>query len=171
MSNPIRGLYYRWDVRKLCAEGPTDELDRRCQTAVLVTSLAALERVREERPAALERVRATAGFSLGEITALVFAGALPLEGALRLVEVRSAAMRAAAAERRGGMLTLWLAPDANLPHALLRAREHAAERGVPAPVCQVANYLYPGCKVIAGDEEVRTTSISFLRRPNDTIEV
>ncbi|KAL0851657.1 hypothetical protein ABMA28_007429 [Loxostege sticticalis] len=149
-----------WDVLKVCTEGPAAELDARCQTAVLVTSLAALERAREERPAALQRVRAVAGFSLGEITALVYAGALPFEGALKLVEIRSAAMRAASAERPGGMLTLWLAADANLPHALLRAREHAAERGVAGPVCQVANYLYPGCKVVAGDEE----ALKFLEK-------
>lgn len=144
---------------RVCMEGPEEELQRRCQTAVLVTSLAALERVREERPAALQRVRAAAGFSLGEIGALVWARALDLEPALRLVEVRAAAMRAASLARRGGMLTLWLGADANLPHALLRAREHAARSGVPAPVCQVANYLYPGCKVIAGDEEVNTNNL------------
>lgn len=150
----------RWDVARVCAEGPEDELARRCQTAVLVTSLAALERVRDERPGALERVRAAAGFSLGEIAALVFADALSLERALRLVELRAAAMRAAAAARPGGMLTVWLAADARLNFALLRAREHAAERGVDAPVCQVANYLYPACKVVAGDEE----ALRFLER-------
>lgn len=142
-----------WDVARVCLEGPEDELARRCQTAVLVTSLAALERVREERPAAVERVRAAAGFSLGEIAALVFADALSLERALRLVELRAAAMRAASAGRPGGMLTVWLAADARLSAAMHRAREHATERGLEGPVCQVANYLYPGCKVLAGDEE------------------
>lgn len=141
-----------WDVWRVCTEGPEEELQRRCQTAVLVTALAALERVRDERPAALERVRAAAGFSLGEVAALTWAGALHLEAALRLVELRAAAMRAAAAERPGGMLTVWLAPAARLPLAMLRAREHAAANGLPDAVCQVANYMYPGCKVIAGDQ-------------------
>lgn len=141
-------------MARVCAEGPEQELARRCQTAVLVTSLAALERVRDERPGAVERVRAVAGFSLGEIAALVFADALSLERALRLVELRAAAMRAASAARPGGMLTVWLTPDARLNFALLRAREHAAEQGVDSPVCQVANYLFPGCKVVAGDEQV-----------------
>ncbi|XP_013176771.1 PREDICTED: uncharacterized protein LOC106124542 isoform X1 [Papilio xuthus] len=141
-----------WDVRRVCTEGPEEELQRRCQVAVLVTSLAALERARDERPAAVERARAAAGFSLGEIGALVFAGALPFERALRLAELRAAAMQAAAAARAGGMLTVWLAADARLGEALARARDHAAERGVHRPVCAVANYLYPGCKVVAGDE-------------------
>ncbi|XP_041975131.1 probable malonyl-CoA-acyl carrier protein transacylase, mitochondrial [Aricia agestis] len=141
-----------WDVARLCLEGPESELAARCQTAVLVTSLAALEAARDARPAAVERAVAAAGFSLGEFAALVFAGALPLEGALRLVELRAAAMSAAAAARAGGMLTVWLGADARLPQLLHAAREHA--RATTAdPVCEVANYLFPGCKVLAGDEE------------------
>lgn len=45
----------------------------------MVTSLAALEQLKEERPKAIESCVATAGFSLGEITALVFAGAIPFD--------------------------------------------------------------------------------------------
>lgn len=42
----------------------------------MVASLANLELLREARPDAVLNCVATAGFSLGEITALVFAGAL-----------------------------------------------------------------------------------------------
>lgn len=147
----------------MCTEGPAEELARRAQPAVLVTALAALERARDERPAAVQRARAVAGFSLGELAALVFAGALPLPQALRVCEVRAAAMNAAAAARAGGMLTLWLAPDARLADALRGARDHAAERGVAEPVCLVANYLYPGCKVVAGDDEVSRLGSRVLR--------
>ncbi|XP_026500047.2 probable malonyl-CoA-acyl carrier protein transacylase, mitochondrial [Vanessa tameamea] len=141
-----------WDVGRVCREGPEDELQRRCQTAVMVTSLGALELARETRPGAVERVRAVAGFSLGEISALVFAGSLPFEQALRLVELRAAAMEAAARERSGGMLTVWLTPDATLARLLAAARQHAVSSDLPDPVCQIANYLFPGCKVLAGDE-------------------
>ncbi|XP_050680611.1 probable malonyl-CoA-acyl carrier protein transacylase, mitochondrial [Leptidea sinapis] len=143
-----------WDVARVCRRGPADELRRRCQTAVLVTSLGALELARERRRGAVERVRAAAGFSLGEITALVYAGALSLERALRLTELRGAAMRAAAAERAGGMLTVWLAPDAQLARLLAAAREAARAPDLPDPVLVVASYLYPGCKVLAGDDRV-----------------
>ncbi|CAG9580825.1 unnamed protein product [Danaus chrysippus] len=142
-----------WDVGRVCREGPAEELERRCQTAVVVTSLGALELARDTRPAAVERARAAAGFSLGEITALVFAGALSLEPALRLVELRAAAMEAAARERPGGMLTVWLAPDARLKELLARARDRARSPALPEPVCVIANYLFPGCKVLAGDEQ------------------
>lgn len=66
---------------KLCLEGPQEQLDQTVygQPAVFVTSLAALARLKEQRPNAIHNCIATAGFSLGEITALVFAGALPFD--------------------------------------------------------------------------------------------
>ncbi|GBP48507.1 Probable malonyl-CoA-acyl carrier protein transacylase, mitochondrial [Eumeta japonica] len=143
-----------WNVLRVCTEGPEEELTRRCQTCVMVSSLAALERLREERPSTLERARAAAGFSLGEITALTWAGALPLEQAFRLVEVRAAAMEAASRDRPGAMLTVWLAPDARLREAIRRAAEHARASDSDAH-CSIASYLYPECKVIAGSEEVK----------------
>lgn len=62
-------------------EGPKEKLNQtaHCQPAIMVCSLAALERLKEERPLAIENCVATAGFSLGEITALVFAGAIPFD--------------------------------------------------------------------------------------------
>lgn len=71
----------KYDLLKLCLEGPREKLDQTkyCQPAVMVTSLAAIERLKEERPRAIEACAATAGFSLGEITALVFAGAIGFE--------------------------------------------------------------------------------------------
>lgn len=140
-----------WDVARLCTDGPADELAGRSQVCITVTSLAALERLREERPRAVEEARAVAGFSLGELAALVFAGALPREQALRLVAVREAAATAATRLRPGGMLVVWPAPDADMSGALRAARAVAGPDGQPA-VCAVANYLHPGCKVIAGDE-------------------
>lgn len=71
----------KYDLLKLCLEGPKDQLDQTkyCQPAILVSSLAAIERLKEERPNAIHNCVGTAGFSLGEITALVFAGALGFE--------------------------------------------------------------------------------------------
>lgn len=71
----------QYDLLKLCLEGPKNKLDQTkyCQLAVMVTSLAAIEKLKEERPSAIANCVATAGFSLGEITALVFAGALGFE--------------------------------------------------------------------------------------------
>lgn len=72
---------FRYDLLKLCLEGPKSKLNQTvyCQPAVMVASLAALERLKEERPMAIDNCVATAGFSLGEITSLVFAGAMPFD--------------------------------------------------------------------------------------------
>lgn len=45
----------------------------------MVTSLASLELLKKHRADAIESCIGTAGFSLGEITSLVFAGALPFD--------------------------------------------------------------------------------------------
>lgn len=70
-----------YDLLKLCLDGPRERLNetRFCQPAVVVTSLAAVEKLYKERPGMVENCRATAGFSVGEITALIFSGALSFE--------------------------------------------------------------------------------------------
>lgn len=70
-----------YDLLKLCLNGPKEKLDqtRYAQPAIMVASLAAIERLKEERPKAIDTCVGCAGFSLGEITALVFAGALEFE--------------------------------------------------------------------------------------------
>ncbi len=75
-----------------CFEGPAAELDTTAvsQPAIFVTSLAALEMLRAENPQAAESCQITAGLSLGEYTALVFAGAMNFADALRVVERRGA---------------------------------------------------------------------------------
>ncbi|MDY0167128.1 MAG: acyltransferase domain-containing protein, partial [Thermoguttaceae bacterium] len=65
-----------YDLAKLCFEGPAEELDStvRSQPALFVTSLAAVEALRAEVPDVVLSCEATAGLSLGEYTAMVFAG-------------------------------------------------------------------------------------------------
>lgn len=58
-------------------------MNRYSQELIVVSSLAAVEKLREERPSVIPSCVATAGFSLGEITALIFAGAIPLEQGLK----------------------------------------------------------------------------------------
>lgn len=130
----------------MCIQGPDSELRQHAQVCMLTCSLATLERLRDERPDAVARVRVVAGFSLGEITALTFADVLSPRDALRLVQIRETAMTAASRLKPGGMLTVWLTPDARLGAMLQAARVSG--------LCELASYLYPGCKVLAGSEEV-----------------
>ena len=88
-----------YDLYHVCTEGPQERLDQTdvCQAAVFVCSLATVEVIREQAPELLERCVATAGLSLGEYSAYVFAEALSFEDGLRLVAARGRAMHAAAA--------------------------------------------------------------------------
>src|ERR1700733_8316209 len=87
-----------YDLAKLCFEGPAAELDSTVysQPALFVTSLAALESLKHDAPEGPARGEAAAGLSLGEYTALVFAGVIEFEDGLKLVQARGKAMQAAA---------------------------------------------------------------------------
>ena len=54
------------------------------------------------------------------------------------------------------MMTVFFGANAKLGLACEAARKWTAEKfSIPNPVCQVANFLYSGSKVIAGHEEVQ----------------
>src|SRR5690349_12267835 len=93
-------------VRKLCFEGPVEELNRTevIQPCVMTVSWAAYEVWRESY--GFENVQVTAGHSLGEIAALAAAGSIPWETALLLVKERGRIMAQAAHEHAGGMIAI-----------------------------------------------------------------
>jgi [acyl-carrier-protein] S-malonyltransferase len=109
---------------------------REAQLAVLLTSLVAWEAVRGRVPAPL----AFAGHSLGQVTALIAAGALPLEDGVRFAARRAELTQRAADEHPGRMA------------ALLGATVEQAEEAcrVAPDQCWVANDNAPGQVVIAG---------------------
>ncbi|KAK4469566.1 hypothetical protein MN116_007106 [Schistosoma mekongi] len=97
---------------------------------------------------------ATAGFSLGEISALVFSGALTYEEGLHIIRVRAEAMQKACDEKAGSMITVFINPGSPLKLLISAAINHCNVRHkIRNPCCQVANYLYPDCKVISGNKE------------------
>lgn len=151
-----------YDLLKLCLTGPVEMLNKTeyCQPAIYVTSLAAVEYLRSINSAEVELCVAAAGFSIGEITALVFAGAMSFEDGLRLVKLRGEAMQYATELVPSAMATTFFHADANVSLACQAAREWCKRKEVPEEyaVCSVANYLFPHCKVIAGHEE----AIKFL---------
>ncbi|KMZ00184.1 probable malonyl-CoA-acyl carrier protein transacylase, mitochondrial [Drosophila simulans] len=159
----------KYDLLKICLEGPREKLNRteHAQLAVMVSSLAALEQLREERPKAIETCVAAAGFSLGEITALVYADALPFDKALRLVQVRATAMQAACDQAAGAMAMTIYGPDTNLGEACARAQQWCLEKGVESPYCGIANYMYPHCKVVAGNVE----ALEFLEQNAKALKI
>lgn len=55
------------------------------QISIVVASLAAIQHLQDIRPSVLPSCTAIAGFSLGELTALIFSGALKLEDGILLL--------------------------------------------------------------------------------------
>jgi len=93
-------------LSKLCFEGPEDALrpTEIQQPAILTTSIALL-RVLEEDLGPLD-AGYVGGHSLGEYSALVAAGALGFEDAVRTVNLRGRLMQEAVAEGRGAMAAI-----------------------------------------------------------------
>ena len=130
-----------FSLTKICWEGPEEELQLTANTqpAILATSVAVL-RVLAKRGIEPDLV---AGHSLGEYSALVAAGALPLETAIRLVRRRGELMQQAVAEGAGAMAAVLGLDD--------EATEKVAQEASAQGVCEVANYNAPGQVVIAGE--------------------
>ena len=133
-----------YDLLAVCRDGPADRLNTTAvsQPGLLVTSLAALEVLRERDPAPLESATVAAGLSLGEYTALVFADVLSFDDAVRLVDIRGRAMQACAERRPGGMVAVL-----GLDREQVVAVCHEAREG---DVLEVANVLCPGNIVVSG---------------------
>ncbi len=140
-ANKILG----YDLAALCFEGPAEKLDATnfSQPALFVTSLAALEWLKANKPEVVAAAGATAGLSLGEYTALVFADALSFEDGLRVVQQRGEAMQAAANLVPSGMVSL-------LGLELAKIEELCDQARQPGEVLQVANLLCPGNIVVSG---------------------
>lgn len=139
-----------YDLLRLCVEGPEDKLNSTVysQPALFVCSLAALEQLKHDAPEAVEACAVAAGLSLGEYTALAFAGALDFEGGLRVVAERGRAMQDAADAAPSGMVSLLGLERDKIQDLCDQARE--------GEVLQIANLLCPGNIVVSGDKAACT---------------
>ena len=137
--------YLGFKLSQLCWDGPEDQLTDtlNAQPALLTCSVAALravhERWGEHHPALM------AGHSLGEISALVAAGALEFEDGITLVRRRGEVMKAAGERAPGGMAAIL---NVDAPVMIEVCAEASAQTGGKV---QVANDNCPGQVVISGE--------------------
>ena len=133
-----------YDLADVCLNGPVEKLNSTAvsQPAIFTASCAALETLKAEKPETFAAIEAAAGLSLGEYTALVFAGALSFDDGLKLVQKRGAAMQSAADAAAGGMVSI-LGLDAEKVEAL-------CDQTRQDDVLRVANYLCPGNYAVSG---------------------
>lgn len=154
-----RALYDRADeilgfrLSRLCFEGPEDELQqtRNAQPAIAVTSLALLKVATEVTPRLLEKPAFVAGHSLGEYSALVAAGALQFDEAVRLLRTRGELMQAAG-EKNPGTMAAVLGLD--VPDCEEICREAGAE---------ICNLNAPGQIVIGGRREAVVRALDYAK--------
>ena len=130
-----------FNIGKMIAEGPKESLDLTVNTqpVMLTTSIAFYRAWLAAGGAAPEVV---AGHSLGEFSALVASGVIPLADAVKLVRFRATAMQEAVPVGVGGMAAI-IGLDAE---ALKAVCAEAAEGDVVEP----ANFNSPTQTVIAG---------------------
>src|SRR4051794_23606485 len=134
-----------FDLRTICFQGPPEALEATdvSQPAIFVASLAALEGLRAEQPDVVASCAGAAGLSLGEYTALVFAGALDFEDGLRVVQCRGKAMQAAAVTVPSGMTSILGLDEPTV--------DELCGRLVAQGRLWKANLLGPGNIVVSGD--------------------
>jgi [acyl-carrier-protein] S-malonyltransferase len=140
-ANAVLGF----DLRGLCFDGPAEALEATdvSQPAIFVASLAALEGLKVSDPDLVASCAGAAGLSLGEYTALVFAGAMDFETGLRIVRRRGEAMQAAATAAPSGMASVLGLDEA--------AVDELCRRSAPKGRLWKANMLGPGNIVVSGE--------------------
>ncbi len=135
-----------FDLKQICFEGPAEALEATdvSQPAILVASLAALESLKATQPEVVAGVSGSAGLSLGEYTALVLAGAMDFETALKVVRQRGRLMQEAAVASPSGMSSILGLDEAKVDEVLAKV--------APAGRLWKANMLGPGNIVVSGEK-------------------
>ena len=131
-----------YDLWQLVQEGPSEELNKTWQTQpALLTASVAVYRVWQQKYPEL-KPEVMAGHSLGEYSALVCAGVLDFQDAVKLVELRGKLMQQAVPEGTGAMYAIiGLDNDAII---------NACKQAEQGEVVSAVNFNSPGQVVIAG---------------------
>ena len=133
-----------FDLGKLMAEGPKEELDLTTNTQpVMLTAAVAVYRAWIAAGGPVPSV--VAGHSLGEYSALVAAGVIAFKDAVPLVRFRAQAMQEAVPVGQGSMAVVLGLSDADVHAACAEAA--AAD---PSLVVEAVNFNAPAQVVIAG---------------------
>ncbi|PJG83673.1 ACP S-malonyltransferase [Caviibacterium pharyngocola] len=131
-----------YDLWNLVQQGPAEELNKTWQTQpALLTASVAIYRVWQQKyPTLVPEVMA--GHSLGEYSALVCAGAIDFQDAVKLVELRGKLMQQAVPEGTGAMYAIIGLDNESIINACRNAEQ--------GEVVSAVNFNSPGQVVIAG---------------------
>jgi [acyl-carrier-protein] S-malonyltransferase len=134
-----------FDLKAVCFDGPAEALEATdvSQPAIYVASLAALEGLKLTHPEVVAECAGAAGLSLGEYTALAFAGSFDFETGLKIVRRRGEAMQAAAVATPSGMSSVLGLDEA--------AVDELCRKVADGGRLWKANMLGPGNIVVSGE--------------------
>lgn len=163
LFSSVRELYAQaddilgYDLTRLIFSGPEDQLNttEQSQPAIFLCSMGALLALRERNPDLEGSFDYAAGLSLGEYSALVFAGAISFEDGLRLVSLRGKAMQKAAEKTDGGMVSLLGLPEETVLEIVARINE--------SDLLTVANFLCPKNYVVSGTKSACQKAVDQAR--------
>lgn len=144
-----------FSLSKLCFEGPDTELVKTefTQPAILTTSVAMFEVLKREKSIHFDYV---AGHSLGEYSALVAAGALNFEEAVRIVNLRGRLMQKAVPVGKGKMAAIIRCDENVLNDEIRKADPNGNE-------LSAANYNSDEQIVVSGSAEAVDRLLASLK--------
>lgn len=131
------------NVKELCFEGPDSELSKteNTQPSMLTTSIAITEVLKEHNIIP----EYAAGLSLGEYSALTYAGVFSFEDGVKLIQKRGRLMQSAVPQGIGAMAAIMGLDRETIENVCNSNKVHG--------VVEVANYNCPGQIVISGEKE------------------
>lgn len=136
-----------YDLLERCTEGPKELLDSTevSQPAIFVASMAAVEKLKQEQgQEALDAATCAMGLSLGEYSALCFAGAISFADGVKITKARGEAMQAASDAVETGMVSVIGLDKEKVGELCASASEKSGES------IKIANYLCNGNYAVSG---------------------
>ena len=136
-----------YDLLQVCLEGPKEKLDSTVvsQPAIFVASMAAVEKLKQqEGQEAIDSATCAMGLSLGEYSALCFAGAISFADGVKITKVRGEAMQAASDAVDSGMVSVIGLAKEKVAELCTMASEKSGEK------VQIANFLCSGNYAVSG---------------------
>ena len=159
-----------YDLSKIMLEGPEEELTltQNTQPAILTHSVALLEKVKPILAKKNMKIGRVMGHSVGEYAALVAAGVLSFEDAVRAVHLRGKYMQAATPEGVGGMVAVLKVP-ASIVKLACESVSNDQEKVMPA------NFNEPEQVVISGHKTACDKAVKWLadshKEPHRCVEL
>ncbi|GHV19822.1 malonyl CoA-acyl carrier protein transacylase [Clostridia bacterium] len=136
------------DIKKLCFEGPDEELGKTINTQPCLFTVTMAEYaayIHEEN----EDISAVCGFSLGEYSAMCAAGVFDFATGLELVQKRAKFMEDATTKTSGGMTAVLGVDKFQIRDIIVETRSRAEQA---EGILEAVNYNCAGQIVVAGEK-------------------